>query len=94
MASEYEHVELFTPAERTRRNARTGRVWGRFLGWAALAGPACVIASLCGFREAWNGGPVPDDDADLNPDTFPGNKLWERTLTNIQEQRAIERGDL
>ena len=82
-------IELFTPAERARRNARMGAAIGKCLGFGLLAAPVCLVLGALGIRDAWRG----NYDHDLNPDDFV-TPLFKHSVEMARLQREkVQRGE-
>jgi hypothetical protein len=74
-------IELFTPAERAKRNARMGIAIGKCLGFGLLAVTVSLVAGICAVREAWRG-----VDYGPDPDRFVSS-LFKRSAEMARRQR-------
>lgn len=77
------HTEIWTPAEKTKQNFRAGRATGRLLGWSMLGVPAMLVGSVLAVRQCFRG----EGKHDHDPQAFPENALWQRSLRVIHENR-------
>jgi hypothetical protein len=80
-------VEIWTPAEKTRRNFRMKQAWGQLFGFVALGVPAAMVATACGIREAYlNESRVPDPDK-FTTELF---KRSERVALAVREKEMTD----